>query len=116
MQPATEPDPEWVDDALLVISELVQNVSQHTRSAGKLIITIEPGAVLIEVGDTSTTVPQPRHPGPSQAGGRGLLLIDAISQQWGINTCPAGKAVWVRLATSPSSTRLPDAVASAYCG
>ncbi|GAA2576838.1 hypothetical protein GCM10010435_61230 [Winogradskya consettensis] len=105
LQPAAgqEPDAEWIDDVMIVISELVQNVSQHTRSHGELIVSIQPGTVLVEVGDSSTTVPLTPHPGPLRAGGRGLRLVDAISQQWGVRTCPEGKVVWARLPVSARS-------------
>ena len=96
-----KPDAGWIDDVLIVISELVQNVSQHTHSDGELIITIQPGTVLVEVGDSSTIVPRTQRPNPLQAGGRGLRLVDAISQQWGVRTCPEGKVVWAQL---PAST------------
>lgn len=96
-------DTAWIDDALIVISELVQNVTQHTRSHGELIVSIDVTAVLVEVGDTSTTVPRPCSPDPLQAGGRGLRLIEAICQHWGVRTCPEGKVVWARLpAHSPA--------------
>jgi hypothetical protein len=32
----------------------------------------------------------------SLAGGRGLLLVDALSAQWGVSPLSDGKAVWVR--------------------
>jgi hypothetical protein len=35
-------DAEWTDDVLIVISELVQDVNKHTRSAGELIVSIRP--------------------------------------------------------------------------
>ncbi len=89
---------EWLDDVLIVISELVQNVSQHTTGEGELIISVATGIVLVEVGDTSITVPHTRHPEAHRAGGRGLLLIEAMSRRWGVRTCPAGKVVWVELA------------------
>ena len=92
-----KPDADWIDDVLIVISELVQNVSQHTRSHGELVLSIEAGTLLVEVGDTSTTVPHTRGPDPLRAGGRGLWLIEAISQQWGVRTCRDGKVVWARL-------------------
>ncbi|MDG4795528.1 ATP-binding protein [Micromonospora sp. WMMD1082] len=103
-----DPDAEWIDDVLIVISELVQNVSQHTRGDGELVVTVAPGTVLVEVGDTSTTTPQARRPDSDHAGGRGLVLIEAISQKWGVRSCRNGKAVWAKLCaitTLASSSR-----------
>jgi hypothetical protein len=50
-----------------------------------------------------------------QAGGHSFLLIDAIYRQWGVHTCPAGKAVWVKPATS-ASTVVPNATAGLTTG
>ncbi|GID61676.1 hypothetical protein Aco03nite_100800 [Actinoplanes couchii] len=97
-------DIELMDDALIIVSELVQNVSQHTAGPGELVISLDTASVLIEVGDISTTVPCPRRPEPERSGGRGLLLIEALAQQWGVRTCPDGKAVWARL---PAASNIP---------
>ena len=55
------------------------------------------GADLIEV-----TGPQTLHIGPagSIAGGRGMLIVDAIADEWGVSARSAGKEVWFRLRTS----------------
>lgn len=88
---------DWIDDVLIVISELVQNVTQHTRSPGELVVSVEPGMVLVEVGDEDPTAPISPPADALGAGGRGLLLIAAVSRQWGVRTCPRGKVVWARL-------------------
>jgi hypothetical protein len=94
------PDAPWIDDVLVVVSELVQNVSKHTRSSGELIISVQPGTVLVEVGDSSTIVPHTRRRDLLRVGGRGLLLVEAMSEQWGVRTCPQGKAVWALLSAN----------------
>ncbi|MFI5494182.1 ATP-binding protein [Actinoplanes sp. NPDC051859] len=99
-----EHNADWIDDVLITISELVQNVSQHTGGPGELIVTLAPGAVLIEVADSSTAIPQTRQPAPDRSGGRGLLLIEAASQQWGVRTGETGKVVWARM-PAPSNSR-----------
>lgn len=97
-------DPVWIDDVLIVVTELVQNVSQHTDADGELLITATANTVVVEVGDTSTVIPSARHPAADQIGGRGLSLVQALSQAWGVRTCPHGKAVWAQLSaiTDPS--------------
>lgn len=94
-----EPDPVWIDDVLIVVSELIQNVSRHTHGPGELIVSIDCGLVLVEVGDASTTAPHTLLPGPQRAGGRGLMLIEALSREWGVRTCDKGKVVWAQLRT-----------------
>ncbi|GIM88368.1 ATP-binding protein [Paractinoplanes toevensis] len=90
-------DTEWIDDTLLVISELVQNVSKHTHSDGELVVSLDDGTVLVEVGDGSTTAPRLEPPDANRLGGRGLHLIEAVAAQWGVRMCRDGKVVWARL-------------------
>ncbi|GAA1630683.1 ATP-binding protein [Actinoplanes couchii] len=100
------PDVEWVDDVLIVISELVQNVSEHTTGPGELVVSLELGAVLVEVGDASTVAPNLHDPATDHAGGRGLLLLGRISRRWGVRFCPTGKTVWAELAAGVDSRHL----------
>jgi anti-sigma regulatory factor (Ser/Thr protein kinase) len=88
---------EWIDDTLLVISELVQNVSKHTHTDGELVVSLDADTVLVEVGDGCTTGPRLEPPDANRLGGRGLHLIEAVAVQWGVRMCPDGKVVWARL-------------------
>ena len=42
--------------------------------------------------------PEVRHPGPEDTNGRGLLLVDQLSEVWGSDRCRRGKSVWFTLA------------------
>ncbi|WP_306205928.1 ATP-binding protein [Actinoplanes sp. RD1] len=91
-------DSTWLDDVLIVISELVHNVVRHTAAgAGELIISVKPGSVLVQVGDCSTRAPVLPAVDPARPGGRGLQLIQSLARQWGVRTCRAGKSVWAVL-------------------
>jgi anti-sigma regulatory factor (Ser/Thr protein kinase) len=90
--------PDTVEDALLVTSELVQNVTQHTGSDGELAMTVTSNEVLIEVFDGDRRMPVRQKPDARRIGGRGLLLVSATAQQWGTRMQPAGKVVWARIA------------------
>src|SRR5918998_3519743 len=69
--------PDMADDALLVITELVENVVQHTGDGGELVMVRRDDAVRIEVADTSPEAPRAYGPDPRRIGGRGLLLVSA---------------------------------------
>lgn len=90
-------DPDMVDDALLVITELVENVVQHTDDGGELVIQRHDDIVRIEVSDTSPDVPRAYGPDPRRIGGRGLLLVSAITREWGTRRHDRGKVVWADL-------------------
>jgi anti-sigma regulatory factor (Ser/Thr protein kinase) len=83
--------------AELVVSELVTNAVQASGEAARLApdesapaipavwlwLTSDGREVLAEVGDESPRPPAPSAPGQDEEGGRGLLLVDTLSQAWG---------------------------------
>lgn len=95
--------PELVDDAQLGTSELVANAVRHAGTDLVLRIS-EDGPVTVAIQDGH---PELRRPVATDAGflaenGRGLHIVAAISQDWGITTAVGGKVVWFVLA-SPHS-------------
>jgi anti-sigma regulatory factor (Ser/Thr protein kinase) len=96
-----------LDDVLLVVSELVQNVSQHTRGDGELVLTTGDG-VLIEVRDDDPAQPSLQSPDLQRLGGRGLLLVAAVADEWGTRPAGTGKIVWARLPMPVPSGVLVD--------
>ncbi|MFG3494067.1 SpoIIE family protein phosphatase [Streptomyces sp. NPDC047928] len=98
------------DDAVLVADELVTNAVVHAGTTVELLLRLEdpagdqPAALVLEVSD--------RHPartlhgqasGPDAEGGfaeygRGLHLVGALAECWGITYRTGRKTVWARLA------------------
>ncbi len=89
---------ERIDDVLVVVSELVQNVTQHTTGGGTLILTWDDRGITIEVSDDDQRMPHQRPPDGHRLGGRGLLLVDGICSGWGATSHDHGKTVWARVA------------------
>jgi anti-sigma regulatory factor (Ser/Thr protein kinase) len=98
-----------VDDARLVVSELVENVVVHTTGGGELRLCLEAEELVIEVSDASPALPRVfTDVGTDRCHGRGMRLVDAIADRWGVYpNGQGGKVVWVRLARG----QLPTAVA-----
>ncbi|MEV4407771.1 ATP-binding protein [Actinoplanes sp. NPDC049598] len=96
-------DGDVVEDTLLVITELVQNVVQHTGDGGEVALTGN-GQVLVEVFDHSRNLPRLIGPDPRRLGGRGMLLVDAVSDEWGSRLTATGKVVWARLPVKPAAS------------
>jgi anti-sigma regulatory factor (Ser/Thr protein kinase) len=80
------------EPAELVAAELATNAVQAAESAlpgpaGLAVISLHLASdrrhVLVEVGDTDRRSPTPATPDPEQDGGRGLLLVEAVSARWG---------------------------------
>jgi anti-sigma regulatory factor (Ser/Thr protein kinase) len=92
-----------IPDAELLVSELVTNAVLHARSASRVTIERQGTTLRISVFDTSPTRPRLRNYGPEAVTGRGLLLVDRISDRWGVEQMPTGKRVWFEIDGSPAS-------------
>jgi anti-sigma regulatory factor (Ser/Thr protein kinase) len=90
------------DAALLCVTELVANVSRHTRSTSCVIRLVdEPDDLLIEVADDASDLPVLGPLPVRTESGRGLHIINALAGEWGVRRqVHAGKCVWLRLCDS----------------
>jgi CheY-like chemotaxis protein/anti-sigma regulatory factor (Ser/Thr protein kinase) len=89
---------ELVDDAALVVSELVTNAFEHTASSCAVVVNRSGGGVRIEVRDEGPGTPDPQPPSATAEGGRGLMIVSALATAWGVDSIPPTKSVWVELA------------------
>ncbi|MFG2611452.1 ATP-binding protein [Streptomyces anulatus] len=87
------------DAGTLIVSELVANVVTHTRCrlARVTITRIGDDTVRIAVADTSRSVPAMASPAGDAGSGRGLLLVDTLSDRWGCRLHRSCKVVWAEL-------------------
>ncbi|MFF8831028.1 SpoIIE family protein phosphatase [Streptomyces sp. NPDC015131] len=93
---------EEADVALLIVSELVTNAVTHTPGEVRLDLTLAGDRLRIAVNDASPRAPV-RSAGVDweATGGRGLLLVEALSTTWGSVPLGGGKQVWSEVALSP---------------
>ncbi len=95
---------ELLEDAKVVVSELVTNASK-LGEVFSLTLRCFPGKRLrIEVEDGSREVPVITYPladvdteDPDDNGGRGLVLVQALTDTWGTEPTENGKVVWAEL-------------------
>jgi len=88
--------PEVLDAAELMTSELVTNCVRHARTDFELVIHRR-GQVRIEVRDDGPGQPTVLSPTPRDLTGRGLRIVEAMSDSWGVVPTARGKAVWFTL-------------------
>ncbi|EPD65593.1 ATP-binding protein [Streptomyces sp. HGB0020] len=101
------------DTAELLTAELVANAVEHTvgDSPIELVVELLPGGCQVEVHDPDPmppyelTWPSDKEPDVWDEGGRGLLLIRALSSSCGHRPTTSGKAVWFRLPAVPQQRR-----------
>jgi anti-sigma regulatory factor (Ser/Thr protein kinase) len=88
------------ETARLLVSEAATNVFLHA-GVGRLAVatTIRNDRVLIEVEDGAARgLPEPRMAGePDAECGRGLALLDALAEAWGVRPLRDAKVVWFEL-------------------
>jgi serine phosphatase RsbU (regulator of sigma subunit)/PAS domain-containing protein/anti-sigma regulatory factor (Ser/Thr protein kinase) len=77
----------------LVVSELVTNAIRYAGGRIRLRL-IRDASLICEVSDTSSTAPHLRRARTFDEGGRGLLLVAALTQRWGTRQTEAGKTIW----------------------
>lgn len=83
------------DAVLLLTSELVTNVVLHTTDLPSLSVTRTADGVRVTVADGSSTAPSRRQPSAGATTGRGVHLLETLSDEWGWRPRPeGGKAVW----------------------
>ncbi|MEU6404708.1 SpoIIE family protein phosphatase [Streptomyces sp. NPDC046985] len=92
-----------VEEVLIAVSELVTNAVVHAGTDVGLTCRLEPdtGACVVEVSDCHPAR-APHDHGPDAPDepaefGRGLRLVAALAEEWGITYRTGAKTVWARL-------------------
>jgi len=100
------------DAAELLASELVTNACRASVGRSAVVamrLTCTDTDVVIEVWDANQTAPVRRVPGDDAEGGRGLLLVDALSARWAFyRPRSGGKVVWCSLPLAAPAHVLPE--------
>ncbi|WP_030839949.1 ATP-binding SpoIIE family protein phosphatase [Streptomyces hygroscopicus] len=107
-------DPDQVESAVLMLSEMVTNVLVHTDGDALLVAEVSgrrgSRRLRLDVADSSDELPHRRRPGELASSGRGLLLMEMLADSWGVDPRGDGKCIWYELyETSPDRRPGPDA-------
>ncbi|MEI7033921.1 ATP-binding protein [Streptomyces pratensis] len=94
--------PGLAGDAALLVSELVTNALLHGAVRGRLLqvhLTLTATVLRITVSDPrGERLPRRREPDSDDCYGRGLLIVDRIADDWGVEARTVGKTVYAELA------------------
>lgn len=88
---------ELVDSALVVVSELVSNAARQEGGSIRIRLELNDESLWVEVFDGGRRMPRLVDFGPEAIEGRGLQLVDALAEAWGVQEELDGKTVWARL-------------------
>ncbi|MGY1787658.1 ATP-binding protein [Geodermatophilus sp. SYSU D00698] len=88
--------PQDADDVALLVTELVANVVDHVGGESVLSLELEysDGWLRIAVSDGSGVRPVVGELRGDQPRGRGMQIVDAIADSWGVEDVDGGKRVW----------------------
>jgi anti-sigma regulatory factor (Ser/Thr protein kinase) len=96
--------PMLADTVELIVSEIVTNAVQAASflradslatPVVRLWLASDLHCVLVRVWDSSSQMPARQDPNPDDESGRGLMLVDCLGSEWGVDRRQNGKVVWV---------------------
>lgn len=85
------------EDVALVTSELATNAVLHADSSFVVRVVVSESVIRVEVRDGDPTAPVRRpvpHDGPD---GRGISIVAAVAERWGVEPDGGGKWVWAEV-------------------
>lgn len=86
------------EQTVLLVSELVGNAVRHTGAhVFGLRMQRRRGWIRVEVRDPSRGLPCLLPVGDLDTSGRGLFLVNMLSDRWGVDLLPRGKQTWFEM-------------------
>lgn len=86
---------EWLDAAELAVSEIVTNVVLHAHTPFELTARLAEDHLRVEVRDGNPVLPRQRQYDGEAVTGRGLALVEQVTDAYGVLSMGAqGKVVW----------------------
>jgi signal transduction histidine kinase len=104
--------PERVRDAVeMLVSELTTNCVRHTDSRFTVRVDVTTERVRVEVTDGGSGWPRMKFPAATAPNGRGLRIVDVLSERWGVDHLGGGvgKTVWFEVRAQDSDHPTPPA-------
>lgn len=89
-----------LDVLLLLLSEVVTNAVLHAGSDVTVRILRNGPKVRVEVADHSKSGPVRRSFSENAGTGRGMILVEELADDWGMQPSEDGKVVWFEVAAS----------------
>lgn len=91
---------ERLDDVVLVVSEMVTNVIRHAHTKFQVVLDAHPGRVRVEVSNGASIIQAMEDLSETH---RGLRIIEALADRWGIESTDTGKTIWAEFLLQPQA-------------
>jgi anti-sigma regulatory factor (Ser/Thr protein kinase) len=92
------------DSVAVMVSELATNALLHASGGFEVAVDRSELTVSVSVSDRGDGAPVLQSPKFSEPHGRGLRIVTALSDQWGVSATSDGKAVWFHINLQNSAT------------
>jgi anti-sigma regulatory factor (Ser/Thr protein kinase) len=89
--------PDVVEISCIIATELVANAVQHAGTPLRVAVVRFDDRVRVEVSDASPIPPMRRRYGRGATTGRGVVMVQRLADDWGVDTPPGGKTVWAEI-------------------
>lgn len=83
--------------AVWLASELATNAVVHARSPFRVAVRVTHDSVQVAIDDDNPRIPTIARTDAEATSGRGLTILDAVADRWGVETVGAGKRIWFEL-------------------
>jgi anti-sigma regulatory factor (Ser/Thr protein kinase) len=85
-------------DVMVMVSELATNAVKHAKGDFEVGASFDGARLRVEVVDSDPNVPQVHWVPAGATSGRGLLIVETLSDSWGVTALEGGgKSVWFEL-------------------
>lgn len=93
-----------IESAILIVSELATNAIRHAGTGFSVDVEVLDQQIRVSVTDSGGGRPQIKSPPAAEPSGRGLRIVELLSDHWGIDasTAKPGKSVWFTINFSES--------------
>ena len=95
---AALPDHDGLDARVaLAVSEVASNANLHARTPFTVCVVVDPGRVRVEVTDQDPRIPVRQDYPADSVTGRGLAIVEQLSDRWGADGHEGDKTVWFEI-------------------
>ena len=86
-----------IHDVALATGELAANAAEHAASGFEVVVLLDDDCIRIEVSDRSGDLPVRPDVDEYAERGRGIALVELVSDRWGVDVTSDGKRIWAEI-------------------